>query len=159
MTGSNVVFRAVPGPGFVTGCMLTTWLDDSDPYQSVAYVLIGHPPPRRVNETPESIESGLMGMVDAMRLRPGFEHVPWVGERLIARGPYVALDYGHPEYFMRLPVPDGYWRQHIEARGQACVTIGLDPMPPGAGPDQVEAYLRRVVATSRAYMGVTAVRN
>ncbi|MEU9306970.1 hypothetical protein [Streptomyces sp. NPDC048256] len=152
--------RAVPGPGFVAGCTVSTWLHASDALGiPVAYILLGHAPPRRPDETAETVEAGLLGMVDAMRLRPAAERVPIVGARLILRGPFVALDYGHPAYTMRLPATDDQWRAHVNAGGQVCLTIGLDPVPPGAGPDAVEAYLARIVATGRAYMGATAIRN
>lgn len=159
MTANDVTFRAVPGPRFVAGCTVSTWLHAGALALPVAYALIVHAPPQRAGETAESVEAGLLGMADAMRLRPAAERVPNVGARLIMRGPYVALDYGHPAYFMRLPTPGAEWRAHVAAGGQACLTIGLDPVPPGAGPDAVEAYLARVVATGRAYMGATAIRN
>lgn len=159
MTDNGLTIRAVPGPGFVAGCTVTTWLDDTSPAGPVAYLLIGHAPARRANETAASIELGLLGMVDAMRLRPAAERVPAVGDRLVMRGPYVALDYGHPKFFMRIPSPGADWRAHLTYGGQACVTIGLDPIPPGAGPDAIGAYLDRVAATNRAYMGATALRN
>ncbi|WP_328361349.1 hypothetical protein OG800_26350 [Streptomyces sp. NBC_00445] len=159
MTENALTIRAVPGPGFVAGCTVSTWVHEGALAATIAYVLIGHAPPRRPGETAESVEVGLMGMVDAMRLRPAAERVPIVGARLIMRGPYVALDYGHPAYFMRLPATGANWRKHVAAGGAACLTIGLDPVPPGAGPDAVEAYLARVVATNRAYMGATTIRN
>lgn len=160
MTDNQLVIRAVPGPGFVVGCTVSTWVHAAGPLAvPVAYVLIGHAPPRRANETAESVEVGLMGMVDAMRLQPAAERVPIVGARLILRGPYVALDYGHPAYTMRLPTPGEQWRAHVNAGGQVCLTIGLDPIPPGAGPDAVEDYLARICATGRAYMGATTIRN
>ncbi|MEU0719035.1 hypothetical protein ABZ498_17880 [Streptomyces lavendulocolor] len=159
MTDNALTIRAVPGPGFVAGCTVSTWLHRGALAVPVAYVLIGHAPPRRATETAESVEVGLLGMVDAMRLRPAAERVPIVGARLIMRGPYVALDYGHPAYFMRLRDPGAQWRAHVRAGGHVCLTIGLDPIPPGAGPDAVGAYLDRVVATGRAYMGATTLRN
>lgn len=158
MTDSRLSFRAVPGPGFAAGCTVSTWVDTGTLAAPIAYVLIGHAPPRRPDETAESVEDGLLGMVDAMRLRPAAERVPTVGPRLLLRGPTVALDYGHPKYVMRLPTPGADWRRHVAAGGAACVTIGLDPMPPGAGPDAIEAYLARIVATNRAYMGATTLR-
>lgn len=152
-------FRAVPGPGFVAGCTVSTWLDSVDALAvPVAYLLIGHAPPRRMNETPQNIEDGLMGMVDAMRLRPSAERVPMVGPRLILRGRFVLLDYGHPCFTMRLPATTPEWRAHVAAGGQVCLTVGLDEIPPGAGPDAVAAYVNRVCATGRAYMGATTFR-
>jgi hypothetical protein len=159
MTDNTLSFRAVPGPGFTAGCLVSTWFRrESYGAPAVAYALIGHMPPRRPNETPETVEAGLLGMVDAMRLRPAAERVPHVGDRLIIRGPYVVLDYGHPEYTLRLPTPGAEWRTHVTAGGQVCVTISLDPLPPGAGPDAVEAHLGRAIAAGRAYMGATTLR-
>ncbi|MEU0033157.1 hypothetical protein [Streptomyces sp. NPDC006333] len=156
---TEVSFRAVPGPGFVAGCQVATWLAAGALDAAVAYTLIGHAPPRRPGETAESVAAGLMGMVDGMGLRPAVERVPIAGARLIMRGPFVALDYGHPEFVMRLPATGSAWRRHVAAGGPVCLTVGLDPIPPGAGPDAVEAYLARVAATNRAYMGATTVRN
>lgn len=153
-------FRAVPGPGFVAGCTVSTWLDTyGSPSTPVAYLLVGHAPPRRINETSASIEDGLMGMVDAMRLRPSAERVPIVGARLILRGRFVLLDYGHPSFTMRLPLTTPEWRAHVIAGGHVCLAVGLDAIPPGVGPDAVSAYVDRVCATGRAYMGATTFRS
>ncbi|MFD5901707.1 hypothetical protein ACFWHG_09410 [Streptomyces microflavus] len=99
-----------------------------------------------------------MGMVDAMRLRPTAERVPIVGARLILRGRFVLLDYGHPTFTMRLPQTTPEWRAHVNVGGHVCITVALDPFPPGAGPDGLSAYLDRVCATGRAYMGATTLR-
>ncbi|WP_406334381.1 hypothetical protein OG814_11910 [Streptomyces zaomyceticus] len=154
---AGLSFRAVPGPGFVAGCSVTTWVAEGF-FSRIAYVLIGHAPPRRAGETAESLREGLMGMVDAMRLRPAAERVPIVGARLLVRGPLVALDYGHPQYVMRLPGTGEEWRAHVVKGGPVCLTVGLDSVPPGAGPDAIAAYLDRVAATGHAYMGATTVR-
>ncbi|APD18776.1 hypothetical protein SEA_RALEIGH_27 [Streptomyces phage Raleigh] len=151
-------FRAVPGPGFAAGCTVSTWVDVGGLSTPVAYILIGHAPPRRPGESAESVEAGLMGMVDSMRLRPAAERVPIVGPRLLLRDRFAALDYGHPTFVLRLPATGDDWRRHVVAGGPVCVTIGLDPLPPGAGPDAVDAYLSRVAATGRAYMGATTRR-
>ncbi|MFE1203438.1 hypothetical protein ACFW5V_17275 [Streptomyces sp. NPDC058762] len=157
-TDPALSFRAVPGPGFTAGCTVSTWLHAGALAPRIAYVLVAHAPARRPGESADSIEAGLMGMVDSMRLRPAAERVPIVGPRLLMRGPHVALDYGHPTYVMRLPTPGAEWRQHVAAGGLVCLTVGLDPVPPGAGPDAVEAYLDRTVAAHRAYMGATTRR-
>ncbi|MFJ3497367.1 hypothetical protein ACIPPJ_27755 [Streptomyces sp. NPDC086091] len=151
-------FRAVPGPGFTVGCTVSTWVHSGEWDPPVAFVLVGHPSPRRPGETAASIEAGLMGMVDAMGLRPAAERVPDVGPRLVLRGPRVVLDYGHPRYVLCLPTPGGRWRTHVATGGTVCLTVGLDPVPSGARPDAVEAYLRRVVTDGRAYVGATALR-
>ncbi|GAA4804788.1 hypothetical protein [Streptomyces ziwulingensis] len=105
MTHGQPMIRAVPGPGFAAGRTVSTWMHTGGLTNPMAYVLIGHAPPRRPDLTCASAEAGLMGMVNAMRLRPAAERVPIIGARLIIRGPYVALDYGHPHFFMRFPVP------------------------------------------------------
>ncbi|WP_199825515.1 hypothetical protein VM636_13870 [Streptomyces sp. SCSIO 75703] len=120
---------------------------------------MGHAPSRRPGETAETIETALMGMVDGTGLRPAAERGPIVGTRLLLRGPYVALDYGHPAYVMRIPAPGEEWRRHVTVSGRVCVTVGLDPIPPGAGPDALEAYLARVVTQGRASMGATTIRS
>ncbi|MGA5354064.1 hypothetical protein ACPCJU_17065 [Streptomyces thermodiastaticus] len=152
-------FLPVPGPGFIAGCTVTSWLDVHSSAGPIAYLLIGHLPPRRPGETAEHIEASLLGMADAMRLRPAAERVPDIGPRLVMRGPYVSLDYGHPAYFMRIPTPPAEWRTHLAHGGPACLTIGLDPMAPGAGPDALGAYIARITVTGRAYMGATGLRN
>lgn len=143
MTGTGLTIRAVPGADFVAGCTVSTWLD------MVAFLLIGHPPPQRPGETAESIEVGLMGMVDAMGLRPAVETVPAVGLRIVMRGPYAALDYGHPTVFMQVPTVGDAWRSHLNRGGPALLVIALDPIPPGAGPDALANYLDRVASTRR----------
>ncbi|MFD4371482.1 hypothetical protein ACFWPY_07805 [Streptomyces sp. NPDC058527] len=155
---AGLSFRAVPGPGFAAGCSVITWVDEGLFEVRIAYILIGHVPPRRTGETAESVEDGLMGLVDGMALRPAAERVPILGARVVLRGPLVALDYGHPEYLLRLPNTGAEWRAHVGRGGPVCVTVGLDPIPPGAGPDAISSYLDRVTATGRAYMGATTAR-
>ncbi|MET9253735.1 hypothetical protein [Streptomyces sp. NPDC003717] len=92
-------------------------------------------------------------MSTAMGLRPVSEPLPFVGRRLTMRGPTVTLDYGHPMVTLRLPPPGLEWRDHLAARAPACITVGLDPLPPGAGADAIEAYLERIIHTGRARMG------
>ncbi|MFB7452856.1 hypothetical protein [Streptomyces sp. NPDC056194] len=137
---------------------MTTWVDEGPFDTRIAYILLCHAPPRRAGETAESVEEGLMGMVDAMRLRPASERVPIIGARLTVRGPFVALDYGHPTYVLRLPATGDEWRAHVLRGGPVCLTVGLDPVPPGAGPDAIITYLDRVAASNRAYMGATTIR-
>lgn len=159
MTGNGLTFRAVPGPGFVAGCTVSTWLHAGALAEPIAHLLIGHAPPRRPHENALSVELGLLGMIDAMGLRQATERVPSIGNRLIVRGPYVALDYGYPTFVMRVPTPGREWRAHVDAGRPVCLTIVLDPIPPGAGRDAIEAHLEAVVAVGRAYMGATALRN
>jgi hypothetical protein len=158
MTNREITFRAVPGPAFLERCTVATWLHLGALADPVAHVLISHAPPQG-DETAASVEVGLMGMVDAMLMSPAAEQLAHVGNRVIMRGTFVALDYGHPTEFLALPVPGEDWRAFVAAGGQVVVTIGLDPFPPGAGPDAVGAYVARVAATGRAYMGATAIRN
>ncbi|MFE4057386.1 hypothetical protein ACFXP3_14000 [Streptomyces sp. NPDC059096] len=155
---NELSFRAVPGPGFAAGCTVSTWFSLRGKSAVVAYILIGHPAPRRISETVEEIETSLMGMVSAMGLRPAAERVPAIGDRLIVRGRVVGLDYGHPSFCMRLPDTGDQWRKHVAAGWPTCLTIGLDPIPSGLDSAAVDLYLDRVIAGGRAYMGATAVR-
>ncbi|MFB8415459.1 hypothetical protein ACFC63_08080 [Streptomyces albidoflavus] len=138
---------------------MSTWIDSGGLASvPIAHLLIGHHPPRRGCDTVDTIEAGLLGMADAMHLRPAAERVPHIGDRLVARGRFVVLDYGHPEYSLRLPSPNRLWRSHLDSRGPVCLTIGLDPMPPGMGEDAIRDYLIRTSTAGRAYMGATSLR-
>lgn len=152
--------RPIPGPGFIAACAVSTWVDSHSSVVAghLAWLLIGHAPARRQGETAENIEDGLLGMAAAMRLRPAEERVPHVGERLIMRRAVVALDYGHPEYVMRIPHPGDGWRAHAACGLPVCVALGLDPIPPGAGAEIIERYLHRGAADGRVLMGATGVR-
>ncbi|MFG2224833.1 hypothetical protein [Streptomyces sp. NPDC048644] len=150
--------RPVPGPAFLAGCAVSTWLDTTPHAEPVGALLIGHVPGRRRGETPAAVETALLGMADAMALRPAAEPLPGIGARLLMNGSLVALDYGHPAHALRLPRPEPGWLDHVARGGPVHLTVGLDPLPPGAGPDAIEAYLHRIVATGRAHRGVTALR-
>ncbi|MCB5912274.1 hypothetical protein [Streptomyces pinistramenti] len=152
------MIRPVPGPAFLGGCAVSTWLDTASPADPVGALLIGHVPLRRRGESPAAVETALLGMADAMALRPAAEPLTGIGARLLVHGAVTALDYGHPVHALRLPSPGPIWRDHVVRGGPVCVTVGLDPLPPGAGPDAVDAYLHRTVATGRAYRGTTALR-
>lgn len=160
MTDSPLRIRAIPGPGFVSGLLVSSWIDTMRDADSVVpWLLIGHAGPRRLVESVESVEDGLLGMVAAMRLRPAAERVPSVGARLLIGGRLTGLDYGHPTCVLRVPLPSARWRELIARGGQACVTIALDPLPPGAGPDALEAILERCIANGRAFMGAASARS
>lgn len=147
----------VPGPGFVATTAVMTWLEPTSA-GPVAWLLIGHCGPRRPGETPQSIEAGLSSMADALCLSPVAERVLAIGNRLILRGRVTALDYGHPDYLLRVPSPGERWREHVARGGNALVVIGLDPIPPAAAQDAIDAYLRHVATTDRARLGATGVR-
>ncbi|MFH8340261.1 hypothetical protein [Streptomyces sp. AM6-12] len=140
MTDAGPTIRAVPGLDFIAGCIVSTWLD------TAAFLMIGHPPPRCPGETAESIEVGLIGMVDAMGLRSAPETVSTVGPRIVMRGAYVVLDYGHPKPFVQVPDPGDAWRSHVNRGYPALLIVALDPIPPGAGPDALAHYPDRVVS-------------
>lgn len=154
----EITFRAVPGPAFLERLTVATWLDVLSLDVPIAHVLISHEPTQGEADA-EQAEAGLLGMVNAMRLGPAAQGVPDVGARLIMRGPYVALDYGHPAECMTVPPPSHNWRMYVGAGGPACLTIVLDPIPPGAGRDAAEDHLARAKANGRAHTGATRVRN
>ncbi|MFI7102855.1 hypothetical protein ACIBK8_26270 [Streptomyces sp. NPDC050161] len=158
LTPGRLTIRPVPGPAFLSGCAVSTWLDTASPGDPVGALLIGHVPRPRRAETPATVGAALLGMADAMALRPAAEPLSGVDARLLVNGSLVALDYGHPVHALRLPSPGPGWREHVAGGGPVCVTVGLDPLPPGAGPDAIEAYLQRIVATGCAYRGMTALR-
>ncbi|MFG2226042.1 hypothetical protein [Streptomyces sp. NPDC048644] len=152
------MIRPVPGPAFLAGVAVSTWLDTASPADPVGALLIGHVHPQLGGHTVAAIETALLGLAEAMTLRPVTEPMPDIGTRVLMRGPMVALDYGHPAYTLRLPSPGPGWQAHVAAGGPVCLTLGLDPLPPGAGPDSIGAYLHRTAATGRAYRGMTALR-
>ncbi|MFD7070645.1 hypothetical protein ACFV97_25820 [Streptomyces sp. NPDC059913] len=152
-------FRAVPGAGFIASCTVATWVYHGSVFDlPIAHLLVGHEAPRRPGETSETIEIALMGMVDAMGLRPAADPIPAVGPRILMRRDAAVLDYGHPQCHLRLPTPERLWIDHVAVGGAVCLTVGLDPLPPGAGPDAVAAYAARVAVTGRAYMGAISER-
>ena len=144
---------AAPGPGFTSALYVATWLDVTHAVP-VAWLLIGHPGPRRAGETPAGVEAGLLAMAGAMGLAPAAEQVPDIGDRLVIGGRVVALDYGHADFCLRLPRPHAPWREHIARRGPGCVALVLDPLPSGAG----EPYLERACTLGRALLGAVTVR-
>ncbi|MFE6764339.1 hypothetical protein [Streptomyces sp. NPDC057689] len=158
MTDSKITIRAVPGPTFLARLTVATWLDPHTLDFPIGHLLICHAPPCGA-ETQATIEDGLLGMIGAMGLLPAAEPMPALGPRLITRGPFVVIDYGHPTAYLTVPTPGDQWRQHAAAGGHVCISVLLDTLPPGAGPDAVDAHLARSFANGRAYVGTTTVRN
>lgn len=152
--------RPIPGPDFIARCTMTTWVDTDSSVMAgpLGWLLLGHAPLRTPDETPEGVTNGLLGMADAMRLRPAAQRVPHVGNLLIMRRDIVALDYGHPEYVMRIPEPGDQWRAHAALGRPVCIALGLDPIPPGAGAEIIDRYIQNGAATGRVHMGATGVR-
>ncbi len=160
MGGVGVVTAAhpVPGPGFVAGLVVSTWLDTASPAGNVAWMLIAHPPPRRPGETVERVEGCLLGMANGLGLCAASGRVPDIGDRLTVRGPHLVLDYGHPDFCLRVPRPTVRWVEYALGGGQVCLVLGLDAIGPGAGPEAIDRYLHRVTARDRALVGAPAVR-
>ncbi|WP_050514813.1 hypothetical protein [Streptomyces rimosus] len=150
--------RPAPGPGFIAGVVTSTWLDTASPAGHVAWLLMAHPSPRRPGETAQGIEDQILGIADALGLRTASRRLTVIGDRLSVRGPRLVLDYGHPRFALRVPNPSPRWLDHILHGGYVCLALGLDPVPPGAGPDAIEAYLRRSFTRDRVFVGVTGVR-
>ncbi|MFE7782022.1 hypothetical protein [Streptomyces nigrescens] len=121
-------------------------------------MLIGHPSPRPLVESPESVEEALLGMADAMQLSLPTGLVPDIGDRLLIGERITALDYGHPLVLLEMPTPSAQWRELVARGEHACVTLCLDPIPPGAGRDAVEAFLARSIANGRALVGAASAR-
>ncbi|KWT60511.1 hypothetical protein ADL21_18565 [Streptomyces albus subsp. albus] len=159
MGGVDVVTAAhpVPGPGFIAGLVVSTWLDTASPAGNVAWMLIAHPPPRRPGETAERVEGCLLGMANGLGLRAASGRVPDIGERLSVRGPHFVLDYGHPDFCLRVPRPSVRWAEHVRGGVPVCLVIGLDAIAFGAGRDVIEGYVDRSTVRDRAYVGATAV--
>jgi hypothetical protein len=120
----------------------------------LAWLLLGHAPPRRPDETAEGIEDGPLGMAGAMRLRPAGERVPHVGDRLITRREIAALGYGHDEHVMRPPHPGNEWCVHAARGLPVRIALGLDPRA-----DAVDAYIRQAAARGTVLLGATGVRS
>ncbi|MFG2527148.1 hypothetical protein [Streptomyces sp. NPDC048516] len=97
-------------------------------------------------------------MADAMELSPLTELVPDIGDRLLIGGRITALDYGHPMFVLAVPKPSARWRELVARGGHACVTLCLDPIPPGASRDAVEVFLSRSIANGRALVGAASAR-
>ncbi|KOT88920.1 hypothetical protein ADK86_31020 [Streptomyces sp. NRRL F-5755] len=150
--------RPVPGPAFVAGVVVSTWLDAAPPAGLVAWMLIAHPPPRRPGESVERIETSLLGMAGGLGLCAASGRVPDIGDRLTVRGPHLVLDYGHPDFCLRVPRPTVRWIEYALGGGQVCLVLGLDAIGPGAGPEAIDRYLHRVTARDRALVGAPAVR-
>ncbi|MEE1802951.1 MULTISPECIES: DUF6415 family natural product biosynthesis protein [unclassified Streptomyces] len=148
---------ALPGPGFLSGCTTSTWIDVT-PVGRTAWLLVGHPPPRRPTETAASIEAGLRAMASSLGLRPVADRVPSIGSRIRIRSGIVALDYGHDHYLLRVSNISQEWKEHLGRGGQALLAVGLDPLPVGQGQAAVELYLQEATARQRILMGAAAAR-
>ncbi|APD18557.1 hypothetical protein SEA_PICARD_27 [Streptomyces phage Picard] len=154
----QMTIRPVPGPGFVATLLTTTWLDSTEDAGDVAWLFIAHAGPRRNGETTETIETNLLGMVDALQLAPMSETLPDVGARILLRDGAAALHYGHPTTVLRLPRASRRWMSHLALGNASAIALGLDPIPPGTGLDGIEEYLHRSGSAGRVYMGATTVR-
>ncbi|MYZ33777.1 MULTISPECIES: hypothetical protein [unclassified Streptomyces] len=120
--------------------------------------MIGHAPPRRLNETSESIGARLLALADNLGLRAAADRVPHIGRRLLIRHGVVACDYGHDDYLMRVPDTGQAWQQHVIRGGQVLLVVGLDPLPPYQGQQEVDAYLRQATNRHHVLMGATGAR-
>jgi hypothetical protein len=155
-TPSPTPVRPIPAPGFIAACTVSTWLDPCAPVVAgpLAWLLLGHAPPRRPDETAEGIEDGLLGMAGAMRLRPARERVPHVGDRLITRRETVALTTGTTSTSCgyRTPATNGACTPRA-----GCPSASRSASTPRE--DAVDAYIRQAAARGTVLMGATGVRS
>ncbi|MFF7234387.1 hypothetical protein [Streptomyces sioyaensis] len=146
-----------PGPGFVASVGAATGIHRAEGYD-LAQLLITHPGPRRLNETPATVEDGMRRLATALHLGPGDEQPPVIGARLMIRREYVALDYGHDRYVMTIPSPSQDWLA-LMGHGALCrICLVIAPLALTADQAETDAHLRDSLARGLVMWGTTCAR-
>ncbi|MFF4735885.1 hypothetical protein ACFY2W_08330 [Streptomyces sp. NPDC001262] len=158
----NTDTTALPTPtaGLLCAVNAAAWVEKTTTMPT-GYLLITHPPARRRNEDPETIERSMRGLGVALGgLRPTFEKVKHTGNRIAMLGgtsTRALLMLDHTPAVLRLPPAPADWIRLVADGGPVCLIMALTPVPPLADHQKVSAYASAVVAHDRALMGVTGV--
>ncbi|MCH0539092.1 hypothetical protein I3F58_05880 [Streptomyces sp. MUM 203J] len=135
-----------PGPEALDGIGATSWIDHRA--GGLACLLL-----TSENSTSESALRGMalgLGLAGIV-VRP----VPVAAHgRVLMRGKMADLDYGHDSCLLQVPTSDPLWLARASTLGAVRVTVGLDPLTPGADREAVGAYLRRAREKGHAFSGV-----
>jgi hypothetical protein len=154
--------RGNPEPlsaGLLCTVVVSTWLDGPSAGPEIAFLLLARPPTRRRNEAPDHIEQQLLDLCAALSLAPAEEKLRDTGDRLLLLSPTSAiLTLDDSPLSLRLPPVGAEWAGFVDGGGPVYIVLGLDPLRVGASRAETDAYLRSLLSSGRALMGLTTVR-
>ncbi len=157
---ARVTVLPPPTAGLLCTVNAASWVEKTTT-GPMGYLFISHPPARRCNEDPGTIERNMRGLGLALGgLRPTFEKVKYTGNRIALLGgtsmrALLMLD-DNPNV-LRLPPAPADWIRHVADGGPVCLILGLTPVPPLADHEKVSAYASAIVAWDRALTGLAGV--
>ncbi len=147
-----------PSHATIARCSVHTWLTPLLGGHEVAYLCISHPSPRFPGETTASIESDLRALASSMGMRPAADRITSLGPRLLLRPGVLALDYGHPGWWLRTQAPRREWRHHLLRGAEVCALVTLDPLRRDTPLPELEQHLLDGIKADRVFMGATTYR-
>ncbi|MER5465451.1 hypothetical protein ABT010_33130 [Streptomyces sp. NPDC002668] len=142
-----------PGPGLLVSLGAWTWPGTDPAGQSIAHILLAHPPGRTSHDTAEVIEARMRHIAESLGgLAGARESIPDLHGRLQVIGDRVLLRFHGARYGLRLPTHPT-WTDLLTGCGRAVLLLGLDPLPQSADALRVDAYLDAALATDRLLFG------
>ncbi|WP_327249873.1 hypothetical protein [Streptomyces sp. NBC_01320] len=143
-----------PGPGLLVSLGAWTWPGTDPAGQSIAHILLAHPPGRTSHDTAEVIEARIRHIAESLGgLAGARERIPDLHGRLQVIGDRVLLRFHGARYGLRLPTHPT-WTDLLTSSGQAVLLLSLDPLPQSAGAARVDAYLDTTLAADRLLFGL-----
>ncbi|MDJ0341759.1 hypothetical protein QMK19_04355 [Streptomyces sp. H10-C2] len=143
-----------PGPRLLVSLGAWTWPGTDPAGQSIAHILLAHPPGRTSHDTAEAIKARMrhiaasLGGLDAAR-----ESIPDLHGHLQVIGDRVLLRFDGARYGLRLPTHPT-WTDLLTGSGRAVLLLGLDPLARSAGAARVDTYLDAALAADRLLFGL-----
>ncbi|MCX5321836.1 hypothetical protein [Streptomyces sp. NBC_00120] len=145
----------VPTPGLIASLSVRPWIDHTTDGTRFAPVLITHPPARRDADTAAAISQRMLSVARALGAKPPRATLPNVGARVAVHNRVVLVRLDDSEHMLMMRA--GRWAQVIVELGQVLLTVGLDPLSPGACGADVDEYIECSRKADRLYFAIADV--
>jgi hypothetical protein len=155
--GSGAVDLSVlrPSQALLNAVLVQTWVQEArlGGFSGlVAFAMIT--PPDTTDGEFADIESEMGGLVTALRLASARSKLPDSGPRILPRLHTAWLRLDESPLQLRLPARAA-WVELVRSGRPACLVVGLDVLPVGAGRGEIARYIKTAGPVDRAFMGLS----
>ncbi|MEU2867735.1 hypothetical protein ABZ769_00790 [Streptomyces olivoreticuli] len=125
-----------------------------------AFMLIGHPPARRQNETPEVIRQQMHNLGASLGLGAAQEKLRRATCRVMLLGnrhTRAVLLIQNSRLFLRLPVVGAEWARTVHGGGPVFIVLTLPALPPLADHHKVAQFAAESIGSGQCMTGLSGI--